>query len=99
MASFGVRGTEILVTHNTDNNISNLLLFKGKATASPIGVNNSFSKIDQSLKRSKVSVTKGQFVQYDPVKKNISAPVSISKVQFHSLRRNNNFKSSSKVQE
>ena len=98
MASFGVRGTEILVTHNTTNNISNLLLFKGKATAANIGSGNSFSKIDQMLKRSKISVGKGQFVQYDPTVKNFSKPASISKAQFHSLRRNNRFKSSEKAQ-
>ena len=50
------------------------------------------------LKRSKLSVGKGQFVQYDPKSKNFSKPASISKAQFHSLRRNNSFKSSDKVQ-
>ena len=50
------------------------------------------------LKRSKLSVVKGQFVQYNPEVKGFSKPASISKSQFHSLRRNNNFKSSDKVQ-
>ena len=44
MASFGIRGTEILVTHNTTNNISNLLLFKGKAAAANIGSENSLQQ-------------------------------------------------------
>lgn len=84
-AAMGIRGTDFLINYNPDNNITNLITFRGKVAM--VKTENNNFKESLSAKET-VMVESGKFAAISDNLKNATEPVKISPVQFTGLKLN-----------
>lgn len=96
-ASIGIRGTEFNLSHNTENDVTGLLTFKGKVSIkrkskSDINYHDTSTEfMEQELKSKKTQLVQtGRYANLNPTDKVDIAPVKIDPVQFVLLEKNKN---------